>query len=94
MLKIENLRCSINESPVLRGLNLNVKPGEIHAIMGPNGSGKSTLASVITGNDNYDVDGGDINFNNQSILDISPEERAQMAYLCHFNILLKFRELV
>ena len=85
MLKIENLKCSINENPVLKGLNLNVKPGEVHAIMGPNGSGKSTLASVITGNDNYDVDGGDINFNNQSILDISPEERAQMGIFMSFQ---------
>ena len=85
MLKIENLKCSINESPVLKGLNLNVKPGEVHAIMGPNGSGKSTLASVITGNDNYDVDDGDINFNNQSILDISPEERAQMGIFMSFQ---------
>ena len=85
MLKIENLKCSINESPVLKGLNLSVKPGEVHAIMGPNGSGKSTLASVIAGNDNYDVDGGDINFDNQSILEISPEERARMGIFMSFQ---------
>ncbi len=85
MLKIENLKCSINDKPVLKGLNLSVKPGEVHAIMGPNGSGKSTLASVIAGNDNYDVDGGDINFDNQSILEISPEERARMGIFMSFQ---------
>ena len=85
MLKIENLQCSINANPVLKGLNLSVKPGEVHAIMGPNGSGKSTLASVIAGNDNYDVDGGDINFDNQSILEISPEERARMGIFMSFQ---------
>ena len=85
MLKIENLKCSINDNPVLKGLNLSVKPGEVHAIMGPNGSGKSTLASVIAGNDNYDVDGGDINFDNQSILEISPEERARMGIFMSFQ---------
>ena len=85
MLKIKNLKCSINETPIIRGLSLSVNPGEVHAIMGPNGSGKSTLASVIAGNDNYTVDGGDICFDNQSILELSPEERARAGIFMSFQ---------
>jgi len=85
MLKIKNLKCSISESDVLKGLNLEVNAGEIHAIMGPNGSGKSTLASVIAGNENYDITAGEISFLGQSILDLSPEDRARMGIFMSFQ---------
>lgn len=76
MLKITNLHASVEDKAILKGLNLNVGPGEIHAIMGPNGSGKSTLANVISGKNGYEVTQGDIEFDGQSILEMAPEERA------------------
>lgn len=76
MLKIKNLKASINGKEILKGLNLEVKPGEVHAIMGPNGSGKSTLASVLAGREDYEVTGGSVNFNGKDLLDLSPEARA------------------
>ena len=85
MLKIENLKCDINNTAVLKGLNLSVKSGEVHAIMGPNGSGKSTLASVIAGNENYTINNGSITFLEKDILELSPEERA------HLGIFLSFQ---
>tara|TARA_B100000963_G_scaffold232384_1_gene202937 strand:+ start:3278 stop:4018 length:741 start_codon:yes stop_codon:yes gene_type:complete len=85
MLKIKNLQSSINEKNVLKGLNLNVNPGEIHAIMGPNGSGKSTLASVISGNEDHEVINGDISFMGKSILDYSPEDRARAGIFLSFQ---------
>ena len=85
MLKITNLHSEINEKSVLRGLNLEVNGGEIHAIMGPNGSGKSTLASIISGNENHEVTEGDISYFNQSILDYSPEERSRMGIFLSFQ---------
>ena len=76
MLKIENLQASIEGKEILRGINLEIKAGEVHAIMGPNGSGKSTLASVLAGNDAYEVTEGSVNFGGVDLLDLDPEERA------------------
>jgi Fe-S cluster assembly ATP-binding protein len=76
MLKIYNLHAEIDGKKILKGLNLEVKAGEVHAIMGPNGSGKSTLASVLAGREDYEVTGGSISFENKDLLELAPEERA------------------
>ena len=76
MLEIKNLHASIGDKEILRGVNLVVKPGEVHAIMGPNGSGKSTLSSVIAGREDYEVTGGSVEFFGKDLLDLAPEERA------------------
>jgi Fe-S cluster assembly ATP-binding protein len=76
MLKISNLHAAINSKEILKGINLDVKPGEVHAIMGPNGSGKSSLANVLVGNEDYKVTNGTINFEGKNLLQLSVEERA------------------
>jgi Fe-S cluster assembly ATP-binding protein len=76
MLKIHNLHAGIEEKTILKGLNLEIKAGEVHAIMGPNGSGKSTLASVLAGRENYEVTEGSVEFLGKDLLELSPEERA------------------
>ncbi len=76
MLKIENLQAGIEGKQILNGINLDIKPGEVHAIMGPNGSGKSTLASVLAGRENYEVLGGSVTFDGKDLLELAPEERA------------------
>lgn len=76
MLRIENLHANIGGKEILKGLNLEIKPGEIHAIMGPNGSGKSTLASVLAGKEEYEVTEGEVNFKGINLLELAPEERA------------------
>lgn len=76
MLKINNLHASIEGKKILKGINLDVKPGEVHAIMGPNGSGKSTLASVLAGREEYEVEEGSIDFTGKDLLELAPEERA------------------
>lgn len=76
MLNIKNLHVSIDGKEILKGLDLEVKPGEVHAIMGPNGTGKSTLASVIAGKEGYDITDGDIEYHNKDISELSVEERA------------------
>jgi Fe-S cluster assembly ATP-binding protein len=76
MLKIENLHARIEEKEILKGINLNIKPGEIHAIMGPNGSGKSTLASVLAGRTDYEVTEGSVSFMGKDLLELSPEDRS------------------
>ena len=85
MLEIKNLRASINDTEILNGFNLNIKKGEIHAIMGTNGSGKSTFSKVLTGHPAYKVLDGDINFEGKKINDYSPEDRA------HLGIFLAFQ---
>ncbi|MFN5021424.1 MAG: ATP-binding cassette domain-containing protein, partial [bacterium] len=77
MLKINNLQARIEEKEILKGINLDIKPGEIHAIMGPNGSGKSTLASVLAGRSDYEVTGGTVEFMGKDLLELSPEDRAK-----------------
>lgn len=85
MLKIKNLHCKIDDTDVLKGLNLTIKPGEVHAIMGPNGSGKSTLASVIAGNENYEITNGSVDFLNNDLLELSPEERSHLGVFLSFQ---------
>jgi len=85
MLKIKNLHCEINKSAVLKGLNLEVGSGEVHAIMGPNGSGKSTLASVIAGSENFDILNGSIDFLGHNLLELSPEERSHLGVFMSFQ---------
>jgi Fe-S cluster assembly ATP-binding protein len=76
MLEINDLQVSIADKRILKGLNLTVKAGEVHAIMGPNGSGKSTLSHVVAGRDGYDITAGGITFNGKNLLELAPEERA------------------
>ncbi|WBX76997.1 Fe-S cluster assembly ATPase SufC [Tenacibaculum ovolyticum] len=85
MLKIENLQANIEDKSILKGLNLEVKAGEIHAIMGPNGAGKSTLANVIAGKEEYEVTNGSIELNGEDISELAPEERA------HNGVFLSFQ---
>lgn len=76
MLKISDLQARVESKEILKGIHLEVKPGEVHAIMGPNGSGKSTLASVLAGRDTFEVTGGTVDFNGTDLLELAPEERA------------------
>ena len=85
MIKIKDLQARVEEKEILRGINLEIGPGEVHAIMGPNGSGKSTLSSVIAGREDYEVTGGAIDFEGEDLLDLDPEARA------HKGIFLSFQ---
>lgn len=85
MISINNLHASVEGKEILRGLSLEVKPGEVHAIMGPNGSGKSTLASVLAGREDYEVTEGTVTFNGKDLLDLSPEDRAREGLFLAFQ---------
>jgi Fe-S cluster assembly ATP-binding protein len=85
MLEIRNLRVSVGGTEILKGLDLTVRAGEVHAIMGPNGSGKSTLAQVLAGRDNYAVTGGEIIFRGRNLVELAPEERAAAGLFLAFQ---------
>ncbi|WP_426090632.1 Fe-S cluster assembly ATPase SufC [Flavobacterium sp. DSR3-2] len=85
MLSIKNLHASIGDKEILKGINLEVKAGEIHAIMGPNGAGKSTLASIIAGNENYEVTAGEISLDGEDLSELAPEERAHKGVFLSFQ---------
>lgn len=85
MIEITNLHCEVEEKPILKGLNLSIKAGEVHAIMGPNGAGKSTLGNVLAGHESFAVTQGDVNMDGTDILELEPDERA------HEGIFLAFQ---
>jgi len=85
MLSIRNLQASVEDKEILKGLNLEVKAGEVHAIMGPNGSGKSTLGNVLAGRESYEVTGGEVTLDGKDLLDLSPEDRAREGVFLAFQ---------
>jgi len=85
VLEIKNLRAKVGDREILKGINLTVKRGEVHAIMGPNGSGKSTLAQVLAGRDTYEVTGGEATYEGKDLLDMDPEERAREGLFLAFQ---------
>jgi len=85
MIKIKDLQAGIEGKDILRGINLEINSGEVHAIMGPNGSGKSTLSSIIAGREDYEISSGSIDFEGEDLMDLSPEDRA------HKGIFLSFQ---
>ena len=85
MLSIKNLQAKIGDKQILNGINLEVRPGEVHAIMGPNGSGKSTLASVLAGREEFEVTGGEVVYNGKNLLEFSPEDRAREGVFLAFQ---------
>ncbi|CAI8857157.1 Fe-S cluster assembly ATPase SufC [Methylocaldum szegediense] len=85
MLKIENLHVRVDDKPILKGINLDIKPGEVHAIMGPNGSGKSTLSHVLAGRAGYEVTAGTVTYLGRNLLEMKPEERAREGVFLAFQ---------
>ena len=85
MLKINNLHARVAGKDILKGLSLEVKPGEVHAIMGPNGAGKSTLGNILAGREGYEVTAGSVEFDSKPLLDLDPEERAAAGLFLAFQ---------
>jgi Fe-S cluster assembly ATP-binding protein len=85
MIKIKDLQAGIEEKEILRGIDLEINAGEVHAIMGPNGSGKSTLSSIIAGREDYEISAGTIDFEGEDLMDLSPEERAHKGVFLSFQ---------
>lgn len=85
MLTIKNLHAQVEDKKILKGINLDIRPGEVHAIMGPNGSGKSSLSSVLAGRENYEVTDGEVDFDGKDLLDMSPEDRAREGLFLAFQ---------
>lgn len=85
MISIKNLQASIEGKSILNGINLEIKPGEVHAIMGPNGAGKSTLSSVLAGRADYEITGGEVEFMGKDLLELSPEDRAREGLFLAFQ---------
>lgn len=85
LLKIENLHASVGDVSILKGINLTVNPGEVHAIMGPNGSGKSTLSQILAGKEDYEITQGSVQYNGKDLLDLGPDERANEGIFLAFQ---------
>src|SRR5689334_4544319 len=85
MLEIKNLHARVDDKEILKGVNLSLRPGEVHAIMGPNGSGKSTLAQVLAGRDTYTVTQGEVLYEGRDLLEMEPEERAAAGIFMAFQ---------
>jgi Fe-S cluster assembly ATP-binding protein len=85
LLEVKNLKVRVDDKEILKGINLTVKPGEVHAIMGPNGSGKSTFARALSGHPGYDITGGEVLYNGQDLLDMDPDERARAGVFMAFQ---------
>src|SRR6201988_3935212 len=85
MLEIKNLHAGVEDKKILKGINLTINAGEVHAVMGPNGSGKSTLAAILAGRDGYEVTAGEVIYNGKDLLELDPEERAREGVFLAFQ---------